>query len=212
MRIQEVEPLVGITKKNLRFYESEGLLHPKRDGTNGYRDYSEADVALLRKIKLLRSLDIPLEEIRQLQAGTLTVSDAMELEAVRTRREQKNLEVRQALLKELAREQIPLDQLDPDPWLSEIEHLKEKGVRFMDQKRDVKRQAVAPVIAALVMMLMMGLFLGIMIWGQTEDPIPLPLWWLTAAIPLAVCAGVIIALVSRIRELRTGEEEESRKY
>ena len=212
MRIQEVEPLVGITKKNLRFYESEGLLHPKRNGTNGYRDYSREDVVLLRKIKLLRSLDIPLEEIRQLQAGALTVSDVMEREAVRTSREQKNLEVRQALLSELAREQGSLDQLDPEPWLDEMERLKEKGVRFMDQKRDVKRQAVAPVIAALVMMLMMGLFLGIMIWGQMEAPIPLPLWLLTAAIPLAVCVGVVIALVSRIRELRSGEEEESRKY
>ena len=211
MRIQEVEPLVGITKKNLRFYESEGLLHPKRNGTNGYRDYSREDVVLLRKIKLLRSLDIPLEEIRQLQAGALTVSDVMEREAVRTSREQKNLEVRQALLSELAREQGSLDQLDPEPWLDEMERLKEKGVRFMDQKRDVKRQAVAPVIAALVMMLMMGLFLGIMIWGQMEAPIPLPLWLLAAAIPLAVCVGVVIALVSRIRELRSGAEEESRK-
>ena len=30
MRIQEVEPLTGITKKNIRFYEQEGLLHPRR--------------------------------------------------------------------------------------------------------------------------------------------------------------------------------------
>ena len=40
MKINEVEALVGIPKKNIRFYESEGLLKPERS-SNGYRDYSE---------------------------------------------------------------------------------------------------------------------------------------------------------------------------
>ena len=31
MRINEVEALVGITKKNIRFYEAEGLLTPRRN-------------------------------------------------------------------------------------------------------------------------------------------------------------------------------------
>jgi len=30
MKINEVEALVGITRKNIRFYESEGLLSPRR--------------------------------------------------------------------------------------------------------------------------------------------------------------------------------------
>lgn len=36
MRINEVEALVGITKKNIRFYEAEGLLTPRRNSENGY--------------------------------------------------------------------------------------------------------------------------------------------------------------------------------
>ena len=55
MKINEVEALVGITKKNIRFYEEQGLLSPRRNSENGYRDYGEADVAALRQIKLLRS-------------------------------------------------------------------------------------------------------------------------------------------------------------
>ena len=36
MKINQVEELVGITKKNIRFYEEQGLLNPDRDPENGY--------------------------------------------------------------------------------------------------------------------------------------------------------------------------------
>ena len=39
MRINKVEELVGITKKNIRFYEEKGLLNPERNTENGYRMY-----------------------------------------------------------------------------------------------------------------------------------------------------------------------------
>ena len=67
LKINEVEALVGITRKNIRFYEAEGLLSPRRNSQNGYRDYGEAEVEVLRRIKLLRKLGVPLEEIRQMQ-------------------------------------------------------------------------------------------------------------------------------------------------
>ena len=67
MKINEVEALVHITKKNIRFYEEQGLLSPKRNSENGYRDYSEADVKILQQIKLLRKLGVPIEEIREME-------------------------------------------------------------------------------------------------------------------------------------------------
>ena len=39
MKINEVEAQVGITKKNIRFYEDQGLLKPHRNSQNGYREY-----------------------------------------------------------------------------------------------------------------------------------------------------------------------------
>ena len=44
LKINEVEALVGITKKNIRFYEAEGLLCPQRNSENGYRNYGDEDV------------------------------------------------------------------------------------------------------------------------------------------------------------------------
>ena len=77
MKINEVEALVNITKKNIRFYEEQGLLNPKRNSENGYRDYSEEDVKILQQIKLLRKLGVSIEEIRQMLKGTHTVGDGM---------------------------------------------------------------------------------------------------------------------------------------
>lgn len=41
MKINEVEAAVGVTKKNIRFYEEEGLISPRREPGNGYRSYSK---------------------------------------------------------------------------------------------------------------------------------------------------------------------------
>ena len=49
MKINEVEQQVNITKKNIRFYEQQGLLNPRRNTENGYRDYSKEDVDELKK-------------------------------------------------------------------------------------------------------------------------------------------------------------------
>lgn len=43
MKIKQVEELVGITSKNIRFYESQGLLTPER-ADNGYREYHQDNI------------------------------------------------------------------------------------------------------------------------------------------------------------------------
>ena len=60
MNINELERLTGITKQNIRFYEKKELLHPIRNSTNNYREYSEDDLTTLKTIKLLRKLDFSL--------------------------------------------------------------------------------------------------------------------------------------------------------
>lgn len=39
MNIKETEKITGISKQNIRFYESNGLLKPKRNQDNNYREY-----------------------------------------------------------------------------------------------------------------------------------------------------------------------------
>lgn len=66
MKIKDVEKRTGITSYNIRFYEKENLLIPKRNPVNGYREYTEEDILWLNRIKMLRMLDIPVSDIRKI--------------------------------------------------------------------------------------------------------------------------------------------------
>ena len=92
MKISQVEELVGITKKNIRFYEDEGLLSPERDPENGYREYSLKDVDELMKIKFLRKLSVPLEDIRKIQKKELSLSMCLEKQSSNLKSEVTSLE------------------------------------------------------------------------------------------------------------------------
>ena len=82
MNIKEIELRSGLPHSGVRFYESEGLLRPARS-PNGYRDYSEDDLATLLKIKRLRALGLSLAEIREVQSGVLPLADALRALLVR---------------------------------------------------------------------------------------------------------------------------------
>ena len=92
MKINEMEALVGVTKKNIRFYEEQGLLSPRRNSENGYREYGEAEIETLRRIKLMRKLGVPIPEIRQMLSGSHTVGYGMRRHLVTLERERKNLD------------------------------------------------------------------------------------------------------------------------
>lgn len=78
MNIKEVEERTGLKAANIRYYEQEGLLRPERNRQNNYREYSLRDVETLERIKMLRTLDVPLQKIAELQKGKLSLSELME--------------------------------------------------------------------------------------------------------------------------------------
>jgi DNA-binding transcriptional MerR regulator len=63
MRIGEVAERAGVSTKAVRYYESLGLLAVGRR-PNGYRDYDETQVRLVREIHTLRLLGVPVDETR----------------------------------------------------------------------------------------------------------------------------------------------------
>ena len=213
MKINEVEALVGITKKNIRFYEAEGLLSPQRNRENGYRTYSDEDVAVLRQIKLLRKLGLPLSEIRSIQQGTITLDDGLRRHLVVLERQKENLEQASGLCQRLSREAVQLSQLDGAFWLEEMNRLEREGAAFLDQqKNDVRESPRGAVISAAVMIGLMLAVMAIMIWGYFTDPIPLGVLAVLELIPLAVIAGVLLALRQRLRDIGRGELDEASKY
>ncbi|MGV9771013.1 MerR family transcriptional regulator [Streptosporangium sp. NPDC003464] len=58
MRIGDLVQETGVNRRLLRYYEEQGLLRPVRLA-NGYRDYSESDVAAVGHIRTLLAAGLP---------------------------------------------------------------------------------------------------------------------------------------------------------
>ena len=216
MKINQVEQLVGITKGNIRFYEKEGLLTPGRNNENGYRDYSDADVVWLKKIKLLRMLDIPIEESLRLKSGGLTLEDAMGRHIIQLQRRQANLEAAQGVCAQIRDSRSQLDTLDADGVLASMERQEQEGTKFMNVgKNDKLTRYVSPVGAAVVVLAMMAAVLALIVWGFTVDAAdapPIGVVVTIAAVPVIVIIGVLAALYQRIKQIRGGEEDAAAQY
>ena len=64
-KIGEFSKLCGLSVKTLRFYANEGLLIPASvDKYTGYRYYSEEQLELCGRVKMLKGMGFTLEEIR----------------------------------------------------------------------------------------------------------------------------------------------------
>lgn len=213
MKINEVEEKVGITKKNIRFYEEQGLIHPTRDVQNGYRNYSEEDVRELLRIKLFRKLSIPIEEIRKLQDRRLTLSDCLERHLIYLNHEERNLALIKSMCEEIRRQNENLASLDAPSYLEKMRQLEEGGMHFMDVGRtDTRKKKTAPWIAAIVMVLLMAAVVWLLVWAEMEDPLPMGLFLVILLIPVAVAVGTLAALRQRLKEIEGGEENEASKY
>jgi Cd(II)/Pb(II)-responsive transcriptional regulator len=66
MKIGELATQAGCDVQTVRFYEREGLMEEPRREPSGYRRYDGRHLTRLNFIRHCRSLDIPLQEIRQL--------------------------------------------------------------------------------------------------------------------------------------------------
>ena len=213
MKINQVEELVGVTKKNIRFYEDQGLLRPERNPANGYRDYTLKDVERLKTIKLLRRLDVPCASIRQVLEGERSLSDCLDRHMTALEQRQRDVGHMRRLCERIKTETPTLADLNAAEYLDIMKGLEKGGATFMDvEKSDVGRRRGGAILSAAVwIVLMAGLILAAL-WGNRADPLPTGVLIAILAVPAAVIIGVIIALVQRMKELKGGEYDEARKY
>ena len=135
VNINQAEQLTGVSKRNIRFYEKEGLLTPERNPKNGYRSYDEADIRRIQLIKMLRMVDMPLEEIKQVLEDELEFKEAILNH--QSRLEQKMQEVRAAILFCDYLKNQEIEALDVEHCLTQMEHLGVAGL-FDGWRKDYK--------------------------------------------------------------------------
>ncbi len=66
MKISDVADRSGLPPKTIRYYEDIGLVRPASRQGNGYRDYDDRDVQMLRFLKRARGLGFSVADCRNL--------------------------------------------------------------------------------------------------------------------------------------------------
>lgn len=121
MTIKEVEKETGMARSNIRFYEKEGLIQPARNDNNGYRDYSEENVADLIKIAYLRTLGISIEEIKNIMDHRITLQEAVQTQEQRLATKISDFErARRICRKMLDDESLNYEELDVNAYVPEL--------------------------------------------------------------------------------------------
>ena len=108
MLINEVAKQCDVTKKAIQYYVSQEIIMPTIL-ENGYSDFSETDVAILKKVVLYRRLGLSLPEIKRVLENQSDVKGILYQRVLELEREK----VRQGLLRQLS-EGVDIEDLACD--------------------------------------------------------------------------------------------------
>lgn len=116
MTIREIEELSCMTRANIRFYEKEGLITPERN-SNGYRNYSEEDLNTLKRIRLLRTLHLSLEDIKSLSRNEQELAELLIRHLTNLKKEQQSLGRSVEVCERLCKDQAVYSSFDAQRYL-----------------------------------------------------------------------------------------------
>lgn len=99
MRISEVMEVTALTKKAINYYEEEGLIKPDINPENNYREYSSEDTDKLLMISVLRQLDVPVKEIRNILNEPQMLREILEYHLLKLDREAEKIDRSRKVIK-----------------------------------------------------------------------------------------------------------------
>ena len=213
MKIKQAEELVGITSKNIRFYEEQGLISPGR-AENGYREYRQNDIEKLKKIIILRKFDVSLENIKFVFNEKMDLEDCLEEQMKSFERERENITHMEEMMKAMLAGNITIHNLDTDEWLEQIDQMEKEGTSFVNlSKVDIRMKKKAGAIAGAFVIIIAAL-VGIvaLLWANHYEHMPIGMLIFLIAFPTIAIIGLVVALIGRIKEIEGGEEDEASKY
>ena len=142
MNAKQVEQVTGISRRNIRFYEEQGLINPVRKPGNDYRDYTEKDIQDLKLIRTLRMLDVPLEEIKACLMNKTTIQELAKVQETRLTTKQQELATSIHFCKELETQDV-VDNTYIDKMLHKMDTPDMQGKMFDNWKNDYRKVAAA---------------------------------------------------------------------
>ncbi len=122
MTIKEVEERTGLTRSNIRFYEKEKLIEPSRNDKNGYRDYSEKDVENIKKIAYLRTLEISIEDIRNIISDKVPLAEIIKKQTTTIQAQIEGLNQAKTMCERMLKSgNISFDDLQVEKYAADLE-------------------------------------------------------------------------------------------
>ena len=208
-----MEDLVGITKKNIRFYEKEGLLTPGRELENSYRDYSDDDVKRLLIIKLLRKLDMPISAISDVLEERMTLPEALHLHSLLLEEQRCGIINAQRVCRMISESGAALPELDAQRYLDEILRGEENSTELVDlHKSDTVKKYRESVIVSIVIVALLLVLAVFLIYLNHAGTMSVGVLIACSAIIVIVLLGVVAAISARMKEIRGGEENDLGNY
>lgn len=123
MTIKEVEKRTGLTRSNIRYYEKEKLIEPSRNNKNGYRDYSEKDVERIKKIAYLRTLEISVEDIRNIISAKVPLAKVIEKQTATIQTQIEGLNKAKTMCERMLESgNISFDELQVDKYVADLDN------------------------------------------------------------------------------------------
>ncbi len=148
MTIKELEMELGIPRATVRFYEKQKLIHPKR-GENTYRDYSNEDVAILKKIIIFRKLGLSVSEIEDLLDGVTDLPDSINKNITELQKQIEELNGSLEICKQIQKRNEVMSTFDEQFYWEEIHKEEKAGHRFLDITGDLLKYEKDDVIETL---------------------------------------------------------------
>lgn len=184
MTIKEVEECTGLARSNIRFYEKEKLIEPSRNESNGYRDYSKADVENIKKIAYLRTLGISIDDIRRVMEKKTALHGLVEKQSRNLEGQITDLKRAKAMCdKMLDAEKLSYEDLKVEQYVTELpEYWKESRPVF--QLDSVSFLYLWGGFLTWIVLASVCLIIGILSYGKLPDEIPIQ-WSNKAAVSLA---------------------------
>ena len=214
MFINEVEHLVGLSKKSIRYYEENGLLNPSRNKENDYRIYQEEDIRKLQVIKFLRELDVPIKDLKSLNEGALTLQECMTDRIQKIEQEENNYQKIKEMCQEISKSKESYQEIDITKYFQEVNKLNKEGFTMRNIKTNKKKKIIGAILSSAIFSLFFLFIAGIITYFQVTEVEKMP-WFLYSFLMLLFLfplIGIIYNLIVRIKEINGGEEDEASKY
>lgn len=214
MFINEVEHIIKLSKKSIRYYEELGLINPNRNINNDYRVYNENDINKLKIIKFLREIGVSINELKLLNDGSLALKECMIDRINQIKKEVDKYKKVINMCEEIAKNDDAYENIDITKYFEGVNTLNKEGFTMKNINSNNGKKIIGAICSSIIFSLFFVFMIGLFIYLQNTETDKLP--WILFSFFMFIfgfpIVGIIYNLIIRIKEIKGGEEDEASKY